>query len=85
MSNFEVIQACASWSGTAVADKVPGNPFENLDVFKAGSSLRNHLMCIVADTCSGVLRYSFNFEVNLLIPNNEDLNHLESSLYRFLP
>ena len=84
MSDFEVLQTYASWAGTTVPDKLPGNPFANLDVFEDESSLRNRLFYLVPDTSSGELRCFFYFEDNLFAKeSNGDLLLLESSLHLF--
>ena len=65
MSDFEVLQAYASWAGIAMPDKLPGIPSANLDVFEDESSLRNRLFYLVPDTSARELRCSFYFEDNL--------------------
>lgn len=84
MSNFEVLQAYASWAGTAVPDRLPGIPFANMDVFEDQSSLKNRLFYLVPDTSSGELRCFFYFEDNLFSKDhNGDLTLQESSLHLF--
>ena len=84
MSDLEVLQTYASWSGTAVPDKLPGIPFADIDVFEDESSLRNRLFYLVPDTSSGELRCFFYFEDNLFAKgSNGDLILSESSLHLF--
>ena len=84
MSDFEVLQTYAFWSGTAVPDKLPGIPFANLDVFEDESNLRYRLFYLVPDTSSGELRCFFYFEDNLFAKeSNGDLILSESSLHLF--
>lgn len=84
MSNFEILQAYASWAGIAVPDKLPGIPFANIGVFEDQSSLKNRLFYLVPDTSSGELRCFFYFEDNVFEKGpNGDLTLQESSLHLF--
>ena len=86
MSDFEVLQAYASWAGTAVPDKLPGLPFANLDVFENENSLINRLFYFVPDFSAGELRCFFYFEDNLFSKEaNGDLILKESSLHLISP
>ena len=86
MSDFEVLQTYAFWSGTAVPDKLPGIPFANLDVFEDESNLRNRLFYLVLDTSSGELCCFFYLEDNLFTKEpNGDLLLSESSLHLSSP